>query len=70
MADLFNVERTERKATRLGRSAARNSYTEDLQCFEQVKDDAIVNREWFCSGGCPSGIFGPTFEERIAIGIE
>src|SRR5262249_1219717 len=68
--DLLNVESTERKAARLGWSAARNPHTENLQCFQQVKHDTVVNFERRCGGRPPSRIFCATFEKRITVGIE
>ncbi len=70
VADLLDVERTERKSSRFRRTAARDFHAQELQRFEQVQHDAVVDRQrlgWRCP---PVRACGAAFEERVAVGIK
>ncbi|WP_205704007.1 hypothetical protein [Candidatus Chloroploca sp. Khr17] len=70
VADLLDVEGTEGEPPRLGGAAARNFHPQDLECLEQVEDGAVVDRQWVRRHIDPAGIWGTSFEEGEAVGIE
>ena len=67
MADLLNVEGTERQAAWL-RRPSRHLHLEYLQRFQQVQHGAVINRQWLGLRRLPARVGRPPFQERKASG--
>jgi hypothetical protein len=49
MPNLLNIQRPKRQPTRLYATAARNPNLQNLQRFEQMQDNSIVDSQRLCS---------------------